>query len=580
HFNVSAVSQDSVFNMQVITVNEKSVENATNTTFYIDGVAPRLINFNITDGNHTVINTTWDAEDSVLDYAPLTVAVEIDDIWVDSSQVWMYYQTNGSANASYSASTYKGVTRLTQTANTKKFTGTIATSDLVDQNVTSVEFYINDTVGNYDIINNTVQSEKPDAFTVLINSSHKNVLRIGNVNITDGTNTVSFDGGTGATQYIKPDAAVIIEAEISGEAKNSSAWLYITNNSATSGPSYYELMLDMNVTGTFPESNNERVYVYNFTAGQLNFTDTQVVTFMIVAMTNGTNDNEPNYTSEFTASVTVDGTAPVPAITAPSDTSIDVSGSITYTCAAADATSSIASHSWKLVKPDATEITRASTLTGGKETVTWSSTDTNQAGTYGVYCYAKDSVQNEGVSTISQFTATYVTSASSGGGGSGGGSGETTTTFDADLTVSEAATLTAAQGSARTFTFDGSTSHSIKVDKVEGTTVTFTISSTPVTVTMKVGDVKEVDLNGDGLNDIEVNVESIASSIVKYSIKKIEEGATALVEEEEAAAEPVTEEVEPVTEEIGEEASTLWLWIVLVVIIIAAIVYFVIKSKR
>ena len=110
-------------------------------------------------------------------------------------------------------------------------------------------------------------------------------------------------------------------------------------------------------------------------------------------------------------------------------------------------------------------------------------------------------------------------------GGGGGGGGEVTTTSGTTIGIGETSsvgsvttsgkTLNMYQGSQANFssvTSGGvSENHSAKITKVDLTsqTVTLTIQSDPVMITLAVGQSKNVDLNGDGKEDVIVKLKSL-----------------------------------------------------------------------
>ncbi|MEK6893670.1 MAG: hypothetical protein AABX07_05720 [Nanoarchaeota archaeon] len=65
--------------------------------------------------------------------------------------------------------------------------------------------------------------------------------------------------------------------------------------------------------------------------------------------------------------------------------------------------------------------------------------------------------------------------------------------------------------------------HSIVLNSVEGNAVEITISSNPITVTLKVAEEKKFDLNGDGAYDLAVKLNSIDNGKPNLTIKKIYE---------------------------------------------------------
>jgi hypothetical protein len=284
--------------------------------------------------------------------------------------------------------------------------------------------------------------------------------------------------------------------------------------------------------------------------------------------------------------IKVDTAAPTATITAPSDTTITVQNSIKYTCSGSDSGSGVSSCTMTVTKPDGTTYTK----TGCTEQ-TLQSTDTNQAGTYTVDCSIEDAVGNTGTATSTTFIALYSSGGGSGSSGGGGTGTETTSgesEFDLDLsgTVVEA-TLSAKQGVIKTFSFDGATKHTITFKEVGTDKVVLEIASDPVTVELSVGETKEVDVNGDGINDVSITLNSIENEKADITVKKLEEGAK-IVKGEEEETRGVGGETAPEVEPSGEEPvaaepeakSKAWVWIlVLVVVVIGVVAYFVMRKK-
>ncbi|MDD5254372.1 MAG: hypothetical protein PHG05_04750 [Candidatus Nanoarchaeia archaeon] len=574
YINVSGVvnAGESFSTISILTSSVSGDINQSNVSVMVDGIAPRISIINITDGNMTwgnntsgfVLNGTLVVDGK----SDITVYFTLTDPLIDSA--WLNYSNGSTAEAADSATAARTDATIIKTTDGLAY-ATIPVAALVEGNNISFTIWAKDSIGN--TINYT--NLEPLPFCAVVNST--DVVKITNVNISDGTNFREFMSNTAATKYFLPSQNIKISVTATGPNKQDSMYIYygdFTNNATQVSEVDYETVnYTNNVTGT--NLDGTMIYEVVLPSGIWNISN--VSKFLITVNSTGSDAGLlEGYTARFVDTFTIDGTQPTAEITAPADTSIEVQNSITYTCDGTDTESGVATYTWKLTKPDSNTVSKDSTLVSGKQSVTWTTTDTNIAGNYIVSCMVKDNVGNSKEAT-STFSVSY-TSGGTGGGG-GGGSSTTQTTFDVDLSQVESQTVTAASGSARTFSFDGSTSHSIKVDKIEGQLVTFVISSNPITLTMSVGEVKKVDINDDGLNDMEVKVENIENSVVKYSLKKISEGATALVQEEtQGTTEPTTEEV-PI-EGIPEESSSLWLWIILGVVVIAAVVFFVVRSRK
>ncbi|MFH1210850.1 MAG: hypothetical protein V1645_02955, partial [archaeon] len=178
--------------------------------------------------------------------------------------------------------------------------------------------------------------------------------------------------------------------------------------------------------------------------------------------------------------------------------------------------------------------------------------------------------------------ASSVTSGDGGDGGAGGGG--TTISVDLDLSTADEGAFKAAQGSIKTFTFDGSTEHSITFKEVTETSVTIEISSTPVSVTLVIGETKNVDMNADGVNDLVVKLNGITDGVADVSVTKVEEGASVVDQTTPTEEQPPVEQP-PAGEEVPpaevEEGSSAWIWIVILVVLAVIVVgYFLLRKKH
>lgn len=553
--------------------------NGTNITIYVDTLAPRHLETNLSDGNTTIMNDTFVAYgmDSVyLDYTDLTLTARLEELDVDA--LWLYLQNNDSANATSYVYTYK-VKMSDDGMNI--FTTTISTAQLINENVSSFVFVANDTEGNTVYLNNTdVSAESPFAF--FINSS--DVIRVGRVEVNDSyTNNHSLTGtglNDASADYLAA-GNVIISAEISGLNKNDTKTYIVWNNTGSILYSGALAQFDSNTFQEYVEMtnitvvNNTDIATFEYTV-PLTGNDSNKFVFYIVS--NNTGDNYTAVVGPF--NFTIDGTSPSsPVITLDSPagaTSVETSSSVEYSCSASDALSAVSSYSWELTKPD------GSTVSKTGSSATFSDTDTNQAGDYTIKCTAEDAV---GYTTTSTTTLSVVYG--SGGGtttGGGGGGGTAAPTFDVNLAVEDSGTIQAKQGYVKTFTFDGATKHTISFKTIDTTNnkVVLKISSVPVEITLGIGEMREVDINGDGMNDLSVTLEEIRGGKAEITIKKLEAGAEVIAREERKAAgveeEVGVEEVEEIIPEEGIGVGNLIL-IIAIVLIIIGVGYYFMKKK-
>ncbi|MDP8215346.1 MAG: hypothetical protein P9M10_09165, partial [Candidatus Euphemobacter frigidus] len=106
-----------------------------------------------------------------------------------------------------------------------------------------------------------------------------------------------------------------------------------------------------------------------------------------------------------------------------------------------------------------------------------------------------------------------------------------------DLSSGEAVTLL---GSGE-ITVDGKERHRITIENIdeENGVATIVIQSEPQTIKLKIGESAEIDLTGNGKNDLTVTLEEIADGVPRFGLSRI---APVITPEEEAAAELVSPE--------------------------------------
>ncbi len=275
--------------------------------------------------------------------------------------------------------------------------------------------------------------------------------------------------------------------------------------------------------------------------------------------------NSSNYT------IKVDTTVPSVTVTPPSDISIITAHSITYTCSGSDSGSGVSTYQWTLTKPDGstdTSITTASaTFTGISQT--------GQAGAYKVKCAVTDVLGHATDSSIYEFTA----SADGGSSSSGGGGGAATTvSYDVDLSTDDSGSISGTVGRVKTFSFDGATKHTVTFKEISATSTKIVIASTPIEVILNIGETKKVDINSDGVSDLEVTLDKVKfGTTAEITIKKLVEGAKKVVEEEKAAIEAAEREQATA----GEVSTGIgWVWITIIIVVVLVVIgYFVFKKK-
>ena len=132
-------------------------------------------------------------------------------------------------------------------------------------------------------------------------------------------------------------------------------------------------------------------------------------------------------------------------------------------------------------------------------------------------------------------------------------------------------TLFGKQGESKTFTLDGVTAHTLEFVEVTFTSATLRLESDSVEITLDVGKYKNADLDGDGVDDVKVTLESIdedgRAKVEIINLAKLEE----IAKEEREAKMPKVE----------EEPSRAGLWItILVILVVVAVGYYLLKKKK
>ena len=626
-FNITAnanVTTEDVYTFVIATkgrVPGGTNANAShNLTIGIDGRGPRILDINVTEyiGGATFGKTLKLFSDELNGTSYLspnlayniTVVVNDTNFNATDGSVLIFYNTsNGRANKyDVTVNETDGVTRrieLTRQSNERLsrlgpivFTGTIPANTLNGSNLTAFIIVVNDTFGNKVFYNSTGHS---------FNFSTENVAPVfQNLNVTDKNGNVlradysEFNG----SKYLIADSAYTIRVTVVDPNINRTyaRSVMIAWNSSNRGiPSIANLLgtanQHLNFTINMSTTDTTSPFMYNGTIPRGAFNHSNQSAFMIYA--NDSLYGNPaavlNWSNGSGAAArgfnfTADGLAPSGIIiTEPATTTIDVQSSITYKCEGSDAHSGIKSFKIILTKPTGATVEKTND-NSISYSATFTDTETNEAGTYTVKCEVTDNVGNVGYNPTEQqrsFIAQFATGAASAGGGGGGG--ETTVpTFDVDFSQSgiTEASLSGSQGHTKSFTFDGTSRHTIRFDEVTIDSVTLTISSiNPQTITLEVSETKKVDMNSDGTDDVSATLERINGGRATIRIERLS-GATQVVEElrEEAreVAEPTTEPTTepPVTPVPREGAGTAWLWILLGIIAVALILYVVMRKRK
>ncbi len=98
------------------------------------------------------------------------------------------------------------------------------------------------------------------------------------------------------------------------------------------------------------------------------------------------------------------------------------------------------------------------------------------------------------------------TPAAGGGGGGGGGGFTPVRVRFMDFTIQPVYTIEVERGDVIPFTIDGIERHTLRFVEVEDEFINITVQSDPINLKILKGQTKEIDVNGDGLNDMAVTL--------------------------------------------------------------------------
>ncbi|MCD4666954.1 hypothetical protein K8R47_04060 [archaeon] len=274
------------------------------------------------------------------------------------------------------------------------------------------------------------------------------------------------------------------------------------------------------------------------------------------------------------ANFTINDTViPTPGTATLSATSVTKGTAVTVTCAATDNVDANPVETVYYKNPGSSDYSDTN--------VNPYSLATDSIGTYTVKCGATDDAGNtNALGSESTITVTSSTDTDSPGGSGGSSSSSSSTTVNEGETedigdLTGTARVYAYVDSSVEFTASGE-SHSIHIDAVDydNSQVTLTISSDPVTVTINEGETELVDLDGDGVDDLEITLTSISlggQADLSFDYLEAEEPG-----DSDGETPPSGDTTPP--EETGG-TSLVW-WIILIVIVIAIIVFLATKKKR
>lgn len=309
---------------------------------------------------------------------------------------------------------------------------------------------------------------------------------------------------------------------------------YPTNTNYATAPVFFNY--------TYTETNCENVWFSN-DSGVTNYSVQSCgVNFSgMVAVENSNtwivymNDSVGNENSS-SISFVFDTTNPVASASC-SPSSVNVGGTIECTCGGVDSGSGI-----------------NSSLTTADSTPSTSST-----GTFDYTCSVTDNLGNSD-SDVAEYSVTSSYS---------GGSGYPTYSPSASK-LSEGYKITLGKGYKIKFESSGE-DHVLTVDEISEDGARIIISSESVTLEMTEGDVEKVDLDSDGFYDIMVLLEDVRGSRVELVLTSINENVDR--DTDEGVVSPVDEaEAGDVVEDL-EDGSSMWFWVILVLVIVAIVAW-------
>lgn len=399
------------------------------------------------------------------------------------------------------------------------------------------------------------------------------------VNVSAITAEVTIDTPSAATTYITAAAAVTTGSTFTGN-NATTAWYYLSSDA---GSSWTLISEQANA------SANQLLWNLSITAA--NFSSDANWTLNI------TIDNK---TGNFTASLAnvqlLDTTAPTGHVqfedilgnNLTASLKLDYGTEMVVNCTFLDATSSLdISKSFMAVKlPGLSSYTENLTLTKNttaQVVATVPASLTRTEGELSVKCFAQDNIGNNLEKILNFSTQTLI---------HGGSSPFVDPNFIAPIakkvigkgTMEDYAGKYGSlpeQGEARLIKKLGGIrlllaeeEHEIKVEEMGDSSVTLLISSEPFTVSLEVNETKEVDVNADGVNDLEIYLHKIHQKSADLVFKEI--SSPSLVVEEVIEA-PSVEDVTDVVE-TPEEGKFGWLWTLLILIIVIVVLMVIVHK--
>ncbi|MBI2508181.1 hypothetical protein HYV89_04465 [Candidatus Woesearchaeota archaeon] len=613
-FNVTAASNIEDRSIFIVNVSNSEASiagtNESQLTVFVDGKAPTLLELNISDGNTTWENGTFNGtvgegySTFLSNQSPLTVTATVLEQNPDDATVWLFFNgSNINSNVAWgeldrgfllypanrtevtptvTRGTLSGVATSYYT-HAIKYEWTIPAGSVANFGDSAT---LNQTIAFMGLANDTLNQENTFNDTTTINAAavpfmillNDTLPRVFNLTLKDHkSNELKGGNADGSGDYLA-EGNITITIDVKGAPKptmdlinGSTIYLFYNTTGSLTSLQNGEIanfdekinLTDVNITVSSSASvvDPDTVETYE-TSIYLNANASNDVEIYVVVGNKSEDMNQAdlglagNYTSEVFMKFRVDGTNPGAELSTPNNRGLGLSGSSTFTQIAEES------------------------KTTGTDTQKFSGTDISTAGTYNVRCRVTDAVGNvkdTDTTNLNQFTVS-ISSTGGGGAGTGGGAGAAVS-FDVDFTSSPQATFKASQGRVKSFSFDGITKHTITFSEVASDSVTLIIASDPITAKLNVGQSKSIDVNADGTDDMKVQLNGIDNGVADVTVTKMEEGAAKIKAQEEQAREESTGEVgEGVIPVAGRSLAWLW-WTLIVIVAIVAIGYYVNKRK-
>ena len=281
------------------------------------------------------------------------------------------------------------------------------------------------------------------------------------------------------------------------------------------------LYADFNATLIVNETNSSGINSnYTFTKNLTNLNDGLYQWYIYAC------DDDSNCQSSGSRNFYLDRAYPIVNSISPADSSTSTSASVTFEYNVSD--TDIANCS--LIIDNSVDQTDTSVTENTTESFTKSMSNGDY--TWSINCTDYVGYTN---SSASRSLTVSVTSSSPSGGGGGGSSSSTAPTinkttsgildiekFDVDFSKISEKNIEMKQGDVKTFSFNNEITHKISLLEITTESVKIIIESEPITLVLKIGETKQIDINEDNINDIEITLNSISNEKANFVLKKLE----------------------------------------------------------